>query len=37
MKYSKWLDKHLPNLENKNIIVTGANSGLGYECCRVLL
>lgn len=37
MKYSKWLDKHLPNLENKNIIVTGANSGLGYECCRALL
>lgn len=37
MKYSKWLDKHIPNLENKNIIVTGANSGLGYECCCALL
>lgn len=37
MKYSKWLDNNLPNLDNKNIIVTGANSGLGYECCRALL
>jgi len=37
MKYSKWLDKHIPNLNNKKIIITGANSGLGYECCRALL
>lgn len=37
MKYSKWLDKHIQDLKNKTIVVTGANSGLGFECCRALL
>ena len=37
MKYSKWIDKHIQDLRDKTIIVTGANSGLGFECCRALL
>ena len=30
MKYQKWLDKNIDDLNNKTIIVTGANSGIGY-------
>lgn len=30
MKYQKWLDKNIDDLTNKTIIVTGANSGIGY-------
>lgn len=37
MKYSKWIDKHIQDLRDKTIIVTGANSGLGFQCCRTLL
>lgn len=36
MKYIKYL-KRYHTLENKNIIVTGANSGLGLEVSRYLL
>ena len=30
MKYQKWLDENIDDLNNKVIIVTGANSGIGY-------
>ena len=30
MKYKKWLDENICDLTNKNIIVTGANSGIGF-------
>ena len=30
MKYQKWLDKNVDDLNGKTIIVTGANSGIGY-------
>ena len=30
MKYQKWLDKNIDDLNDKTIIVTGANSGIGY-------
>lgn len=30
MKYQKWLDKNIDDLNGKTIIVTGANSGIGY-------
>lgn len=36
MKYEKYL-KRYSSLENKNIIVTGANSGIGFETCRDIL
>ncbi len=37
MKYRKWLDKNIESLENKTIIVTGANSGLGFSCSKALI
>jgi NAD(P)-dependent dehydrogenase (short-subunit alcohol dehydrogenase family) len=30
MKYTAWLNKHIADLTGKTILVTGANSGLGY-------
>lgn len=33
----EYISNNLDNLKNKLVIVTGANSGLGYEMCRVLL
>lgn len=36
MSIKKYLDK-FPDLENKTIIVTGANAGVGFELCRHLL
>lgn len=35
MKYGKYLDR-LPSLKGKNIIVTGANSGLGFQTSAAL-
>lgn len=37
MKYQKWLDKNIKSLKGKTIIVTGANSGLGYNCTKALV
>lgn len=35
IKTKKWIDKHFDgNIEGKNIIVTGANSGIGFEFCK---
>ena len=36
MSIKKYLDK-FPSFDNKTIIVTGANSGVGFELCRHLL
>ena len=33
---SSWTEKNIPNLENKVAVVTGANSGIGYEAARAL-
>ena len=30
----KWNEDKIPNLQGKVMIVTGGNSGLGYECVR---
>ena len=37
MKYGKYLTKYISQLKDKNIIVTGANAGLGFECSRYIL
>lgn len=31
-----WSAKDIPNLDGKIIVITGANSGLGFECSKVL-
>lgn len=37
MKYKKWLDKNIPDLKGNTIIVTGANSGIGFWCAKSLV
>lgn len=33
LKYKKWLDKNIPDLTGKKIIITGCNSGIGFYTC----
>ncbi len=36
MNYLKWINKNCISLIGKNVIVTGANSGIGFETSKVL-
>lgn len=36
MKYTAWLNQHIADLSNKTILVTGANSGLGFFAAKQL-
>ena len=37
MRYQKWIDKHLTDLSGTRVIVTGGNSGIGFEAARGFL
>ena len=36
MKYTAWLNVHIANLTGKTILITGANSGLGFYAAKQL-
>ncbi|MGE5603696.1 MAG: oxidoreductase [Nitrososphaerales archaeon] len=35
-KYEEWTTRHLPRMDGKAVLVTGANSGLGFETSMLL-
>ncbi|MFZ2359653.1 MAG: oxidoreductase [Anaerolineae bacterium] len=35
-KVEQWLEKNIPNLSGKTALITGTNSGIGYEAARLL-
>jgi NAD(P)-dependent dehydrogenase (short-subunit alcohol dehydrogenase family) len=35
-KVEQWLEHNIPNLSGKTALITGANSGIGYEAARLL-
>ena len=36
MKISQWLETHIPDLTGKTMLITGANSGLGFHTAKSL-
>jgi NAD(P)-dependent dehydrogenase (short-subunit alcohol dehydrogenase family) len=36
MKYTAWLNQHIANLQGKTVLITGANSGLGFYAAKQL-
>lgn len=35
-KAVRWIEDHVPNLTGKRVVITGANSGLGFEATAIL-
>ena len=34
--YNEWTARHIPRIEGRTVLVTGANSGLGFETAKLL-
>ena len=37
MKYTKYIDEHIKSLDGKIIVITGANSGIGFTLAKQIL
>jgi NAD(P)-dependent dehydrogenase (short-subunit alcohol dehydrogenase family) len=35
-QYDQWIEQHIPRADGKTVLVTGANSGLGFETSKLL-
>lgn len=35
-KYERWVAEHIPRMDGKTVLITGASSGLGFEAAKLL-